>query len=777
MSAEPETLGDDHVELRPKQLWVRGYSAWIFRFRWLVLALSLAVVVVTGYGARYLEVDPDTRLFFSLTSPERKALEHLEETYGKRTNVIVVVSPDDGNVFTPEALNVISQVTEAAWSIPFASRVDSLTNYKYSYANGDEFVVEDLVPEGATITDASAAEVRTKALAEPELVDQLVSAKGDVSGINVTIVRPQNQRKSVPEIARYAENMVAGLRAAHPDYHFYISGGIMADWAFAEATYRDMRSLLPLMVVFVVGCLWLGFRSISSVLASIVVVILSMVAAMGVAGWAGTTLNSMTVGAPVMSTTLAIADCVHLIAGAGQLRRKGIDYRTAIAESLRINWTPIFLTSLTTAISFLTLNYADSPPLQDVGNIVGVGVTAAWIMTVTTLPALLIVLPEPRRLTTLSDPRFFNWMSDAVLKYKTPLLVCSLALVGILAIGASRLKFDDDFIKYFSPAFEFRRDTEFMQNRLTGLHTLFYSVPAGEENGVTRPEYLEKLNEFAEWFRTQPHVSHVSLITDTLKRLNKNMHEDDPSYYKVPESKELAAQYLLLYEMSLPEGFDVNSEIDIGKSASKVSVHLSNVTSEQIKTLALSGENWLKEHGLAAAATGLSIMYAYLTENNIQTMVAGTFFELIGISFLMIVMVRSVKIGLLSLIPNLSPALLAFGIWGWLGSEVNLAISVVAAMTFGIIVDDTIHTLIKYMRARRDLGMDANQAIHYTYVTVGEPMLLTGATLVFGFGILSFSGFAVNHQLGILSALIITLAIFADLVMLPPLLVLFDRKK
>jgi predicted RND superfamily exporter protein len=227
--------------------------------------------------------------------------------------------------------------------------------------------------------------------------------------------------------------------------------------------------------------------------------------------------------------------------------------------------------------------------------------------------------------------------------------------------------------------------------------------------------------------------------------------------------------------MSLPEGFDLNSQVDIAKSASLVSVLLANVTSDDIKALAERGEEWLARNGLSAPATGISVMYAYLTENNIRTMIAGTFVELVGISLLMIVMVRSLKIGLLSLIPNLSPAILALGLWGWIGTEVNLAVSVVAAMTFGIIVDDTIHTLVKYMRGRRDLGMDAEAAVRYTYVTVGEPMLLTGMTLVLGFGVLALSGFAVSHQLGVLSAMIIAIAVFTDLVMLPPLLVLFDR--
>jgi predicted RND superfamily exporter protein len=138
-------------------------------------------------------------------------------------------------------------------------------------------------------------------------------------------------------------------------------------------------------------------------------------------------------------------------------------------------------------------------------------------------------------------------------------------------------------------------------------------------------------------------------------------------------------------------------------------------------------------------------------------------------------MLRNVKIGLISLVPNLVPAFMAFGLWGWIGYEVNLSVSAVAAITFGIVVDDTIHSLTKYMRARRDLGMNTLAAAEYTYVAAGDPMILTGLTLILGFGALAFSGFAVSHQMGLLSASIIAVAILADLVLLPPLLILLDR--
>ena len=765
---------DTHLETVPKHQWVIGYTDWIFRFRWWVVMASLAAVAAIGYGAMLLRINPDSRIFFNPESAEMKTLVSLENTYSKVNNVVFVLVPHSPDVFNRTTLSLISEITKDAWQIPYTTRVNSLTNYKYSYGDGDDFVVKDLVGTAAALTEADIARIRGIALHEPLLVNQLISSKGDAAAITVTVVRTDSNLDSVDEIAAAARQLASRVKAANPDIDVHLTGGIMADASLSEATERDTWQLIPMMILLVIATLWIGLRSAYSMVATMAVVVLSMVVAIGWAGWSGIVMNSVAVGAPIMSMTLAIADCVHLLAGAGQLQRHGYTQRDAIIESMRLNWVPVLMTSVTTAVAFLAVNFADSPPINDVGNIVAVGVIAAWILSVTFFPALLIILPAPKQLPVLSDPRFLTFVSQRVIAWRTPILVSSLILVSALAWGIPRMKFDDDFIKYFSDSFDFRKDTEVFQNRITGLHQVLYSVPSGSQGGVTDPHYLEMLDEFATWFRQQDHVTHVSTVTDILKRLNRDMHQNDPASFRIPDTRELAAQFLLLYEIALPVGHDINDQIDVAKSSKFVSVDLASVTSEDIREIASRGEAWLKQRGMSATPTGLSVMYSTLTERNIKAMMLGIVVELVGISALMIFMLRSVKIGLVSLVPNLVPAIMAFGLWGWIGFQVNLAVSAVAAITFGIVVDDTIHSLTKYMRARRDLGLDTGTAVEYTYVAAGDPMVLTGITLILGFGVLSFSGFAVSHQLGLLSACIIALAIVADLVLLPPLLILIE---
>jgi predicted RND superfamily exporter protein len=307
-----------------------------------------------------------------------------------------------------------------------------------------------------------------------------------------------------------------------------------------------------------------------------------------------------------------------------------------------------------------------------------------------------------------------------------------------------------------------------------------FSIRAGESSGINDPEYLRRLDAFAKWLRAQPGVHHVSTFTDTVKRLNKNMHGDDPTYYRLPEARELAAQYLLLYEMSLPYGLDLNDQLNVDKSATRFDVVCGDVDFKILKDIKGRAEQWLRDNGLPSmVAEGASpaVMFAYIAERNIQSMVRGTIIALLLISLVLAVALRSLRLGVLSILPNIIPIGMAFGIWALLFGEVGFAVSIVAGVSIGIIVDDTVHFLAKYLRARRERGMNSPDAVRYAFSTVGHALWVTSLILVVGFSVLSLSAFWPNATLGLLTALAIAAALFADFLFLPPLLMALDGKE
>jgi predicted RND superfamily exporter protein len=245
------------------------------------------------------------------------------------------------------------------------------------------------------------------------------------------------------------------------------------------------------------------------------------------------------------------------------------------------------------------------------------------------------------------------------------------------------------------------------------------------------------------------------------------LREDD----RLPESEDIAAQYLLFMEMFLSSGRDLSDVVNVSKSATLVSVGVSHADSRRLQEFGRAAEQWLKDNApeLVTPATGLSMAYAYLTTRNMKAMLAGTLTSIVVVSILMLIVMRNWRVGLVSLIPNIVPAVFAFGAWGFLVGEVNLAISVVGAMTYGIVVDDTVHSLSKYLMARKS-GLGREDAIRRTYELTGPAVIMMSVPLVAGFGVLAFSGFAVTAQTGMMSAMTIAIALFCDLFMVPPLL-------
>ena len=312
------------------------------------------------------------------------------------------------------------------------------------------------------------------------------------------------------------------------------------------------------------------------------------------------------------------------------------------------------------------------------------------------------------------------------------------------------------------------------------MYSLDYSLASIEPGGITDPGYLADAAAFAEWYRAQPETIHVSVITDTFRRLNMSMHGDDPAEYRLPDNRELAAQYLLLYEISLPFGHDLNNQIDVDKSATRMTVTTQTLSSNEVIALNRRALHWQTDHApniVPAESSGTTLMFANLGRRNIIAMLVGTTIALVGISFVLIFALRSLRVGLTSLVPNLVPGALGFGIWGLAVGQVGVSLSMVTAMTLGIVVDDTVHFLSKYQRARRELGHTSPDAVRVAFRTVGAALLTTSLVLVAGFVVISLSSFELNSDMGRLTALVIALALVADFLLLPPLLMKIDARR
>ena len=765
---------------------MQAYVDWIYRWRYIIVVSTLLLVILMAYGGRNHEQNfkTDYRNFFSAENPQLLSFEALQNIYTKNDNVLIVLAPKDGDVFTHKTLRAVERLSHpaddlSAWRIPYASRVDSIANYQHTSADGDDLWVRDLVRNASTLTASQLEDIKRVALNEPLLVNRLITAKANVTGINITVELPGKSNKEVTQAARYSRELVEKIKTAYPDIDVYLTGMIMMNNAFPEASKKDWGSLIPVMYLVIAIVMALLIRGISGTIATLVVIMFSIFSAMGLAGWLEIWLTAPSAAAPTMIMTLAVADCVHILVTLYNSMREGQDKRAAMVESLRVNLQPVFLTSLTTVIGFLSMNFSDAPPFRDLGNITAMGVALAFVLAVVFLPALMLILPIHVHKSESRTGRAMDSVAEFVIARHNVILWSGAAIVLFLAAFIPRIELNDEFVKYFDKSVEFRQHTDFVMENLTGIYSVSYSLSAGEAGGINDPDYMRQVEKFANWYRQQPNVLHVNVITDIMKRLNKNMNGDDPDYYRLPVERDLTAQYLLLYEMSLPFGLALDNIIDIDKSATRMTVTLENMDNIRIRALEKRAQEWLKRNPPVMADRGASptIMFSYIAERNIKNMLIGTAVAIILIAVVMMIALRSVKYGLLSLVPNFVPAIAGFGLWAIFVGQVGLALSVVSVMTLGIVVDDTVHFISKYLRARRDKGLSAEDSVRYAFSTVGTALWVTTVTLVAGFFILSTSAFELNQGMGQLTAIVISLALLADMTLLPALLMKFEEKK
>ncbi|EGQ8732949.1 RND transporter [Vibrio parahaemolyticus] len=749
------------------------------KYSLLVLLATIFLIIVATIGGKNLYFRGDYDIFFDGTNKQLLAFDEIQTTFAKTDNLAIVIAPEDGDIFTPQTLSLIQKITVDAWQVPYSSRVDSIANYQHTEAFDDDLLVEDLLYSEYELTPERISKVKSIALSEPVLKSALVSEKGDVTVVNITVQLPEMDKTAeVEEVVSSINAMIDRYQRAYPDVTFHKAGIIAMNHAFMTAAQDDSSTLVPTMLVVILVFLTIMLRSILSVIATLIVIIGSVMATMGISGWAGMFLSTATVNVPTLIMTLAVADCVHVIATMRQSMKNGFTKVQSIERSIALNFVPILITSVTTAIGFLMMNMSDSPVLRDFGNLSALGVMVACLLSVTLLPALLKLLPIHVKMETSQEQKHvMDRLGDFVVSQRRALLPLSVAVIVACASLIPLNKVNDESVEYFGQRNEFRQAADFMEERISGMTNISIAIKTNESQGIAAPDFLNTIGEFSSWLRDQPETDHVATLADVYKRLNKNMHGDDEAYYSLPQERELAAQYLLLYEMSLPYGLDLNNQINVDKSSIKMVLTVANLGSVELVDLENRIYQWFAERApqYQVVASSPSLMFAHIGETNMASMLSTLPITLVLISALLIFALRSVRLGLISLMPNIAPAVIGFGLWALISGEINLGLSVVVTLTLGIVVDDAVHFLSKYQRARRE-GQTAEQAVRYAFHTVGRALWITTVVLVAGFSVLAMSSFRLNADMGQLSAIVIFIALVVDFLFLPTLLMLFDKK-
>lgn len=751
--------------------------------KWLTLFLCVLVTLIGGYGAQNLKFSGDYQIFFGSENPELKTFLEFEGTFGKADNIIFVVIPKEGDIYQPRVIEAVHDITTQAWLIPLVSRVDSLTNFQHTYAEGDELIVEDLIFDKSEIAQAGQmARLKRIAENEPLLHKFVTSENGSATLINTVLQVDRKIASNVIDTAERAKEIRLEMMEKFPEVEIKLIGANMLSSAFTTVAEKDSATLIPLMYLIIIVVMLVVLRSILATLAGLCIVILSTIFGMGVGGWLGVELTPISIAAPTIILTIAIADAVHIISALRQRMLRGMEKTQAIIEATATNTFPVSITSITTIAGFLSLNFSDAPPFHHLGNISAAGIMMAWFLSLTFLPAFLKLVPlgykQKEGASVKNSP--MKALGSVILARKNTAFGITVIACLVSIAMVPRLEFNDMWSKYFAPSLDIRQWIDGTQPHF-GTDTIEFVIDSGKPQAVLEPEFLEDVKAFSDYLRTQDNIVHVYSVSDVMKRLNKNLNEDREEFYEIPASRKKASQYLLVYELSLPYGLDLNDRIDIDRQKTRVTIYHKDISTVEARTLINDALAWFDANkGVKTtniSATGVSPLFNYIADRNLESMAQGGIILIIAIFLIMAISFKSVGIGVLSLALNIIPILVAVGIWAVISGQIGFSIAVVGAVAIGLVIDYTVHLISKYTSARKHQGKSNHDSILYAFDTAGTAIVATTVILVAGFGLLSTSVFKPNADLGLLTAIAITLAMVINFLVMPALLSFNAKRK
>jgi hypothetical protein len=752
----------------------------LIKLRWPLLVLSLLIVALAFYGFKFFKFDASPRSYFVDGHPPLERFLATEERYGRDYRIFIMASAKEGDMFDDKNLKALLDITTQGWDLPFVRRVDSLTNYQFTSSEDDELYVDDFLSEELIGQTAKLAERKAIATSDIALVKRLISKDAKHAAVILSLTVDGTDREAEFGLVDQVYELEEAIKAKHPSIDIAVTGNLISNYHNIKIAIRDVMVMIPVMFALMFIMIGALLKSVSTVVVSLTVASMSAIGALGLGALFGVEFSMLAMNAMIISITVAVAHCIHIFTQLfTELRTK--PKAQALAASLRINFFAVSMTSLTTLIGFLSLNFNDLPPAAALGNAAAIGTALAWLFSLTVLPALVMILPFKAAKT---QSRFLETrmerLGDWVIKRKYHVLLSMSVLTIIMVVLSFSNILNDRFSELIHKPHIFRADNESIDRHFGGLLTAHYDIDSGSENNIADPEYLKNLDMFANYLRAQPEVQSVHSFADIIKSLNKSMHNDDPAYYSIPDSRELAAQYILLYEMSLPYGLDLSDQITSDKRYSRLMVSMPSADTRTIIDVEQRIWAWQQENlpkHMQHEGAAMAMIWAHLSRDSLTHSLEGSIIALTLISVVLLVVLKSLRYGLVSLIPNLMPAAFGFGVWYFISGEVGLGLTCVVIITIGIVVDDTVHFLAKYKKAIQENKGDAELAIRATFRQVGPALCITSMVLTSGFLVLALSKIISNSALGSVTAIILMSALLLDILLLPALLLLVDRNR
>ena len=751
----------------------------IIQYRYLSILFCLVLLIASFRGVGGIAFSPDMEQFFPEDYPISENHAHIEDTFYSSDSVIIAIGVDEGTVFNPRILNLIEEITDKAWSTPHSIRVDSLSNFSFVRVEVDDLVVEPFIEESLEWDQKKINERSTLIEKEEQAYGTILSKDKKTTFINISIDAPREDvEKEYAESMEHIFAFMDPLKKEYPEADMRYAGIVYIEYLSPLIVKAEMPILIPTLLFVILLSLFILLRNVVAVISSLVVIVFSVITSVGILGHFNSTVSQPFLMVPILVATLAVADCVHLfnVYFQSKLEKNAKD---SIIKSLRLNLEPLLLTSLTTSIGFLCLNLAPIPALRVVANGIVIGVVAAFVFSIFFLAPLMSFFNVKASSQIENQTKLSKRVGQFSLKNRKKIIwlvpLFSIFFMSFIPLNETK----DNPMEFYSDRFtSVTEDTKWLAKRLGGTFLVTYEYVS--EDLISDPEYLRQLDDLTSWLEKQDEVLSVNSLSKIIKNLNRTLNGDDQSWYVIPEDSELIAQYLFFYEMSLPFGLDLASSINQERTSTKITVSLKEIDNKAFIKFYDKVENYanlsivsgnLSEGG--GTRSVMSFMGMILAEQLLYALIIG----FVVITLTIALFYRSLSTGLITAIPNVLPIGVAFGIWGIFSSNVSMLVSLGIGCTLGIVVDFSVHFLSKYLHARRDLGLTAEESILYAFETVGFPLTIMTVSLCLGFAVLLLASFMPLRGFAGITMVSFVAALIIDLLLFPAILIAWDGKK
>lgn len=749
----------------------------IIRMRIPILISIFIITIFFAFQLKKLRIDNSVEGFVVDNDPDKIYFEEFRSIFG--SDEMIIIGFETKSVFDTQFLSVIDEVTEKLEKYKNIDDVISLTNVKE--IRGSEGLLEvgdliDHVPESK-----EEMELLRKAVYENPLhLNYLINKDESVTAIYAILpdndIEERVKDKMVEDVRNILNEAVSG------DINYYVAGTPPIKRDMGSFLKRDQMIFTPLTFFLMALILYLAYRSVKCTILPLLMVIISLTWASGFIAITGRPITVVLSMLQPLLIVITVAHSVHLLSHYNENNLLIEDKSKSLRKTVTHMLLPCALTTITTAFGFSSLVISKIPPIRDFGFFTAVGVIFAFTIVLTVVPIILFYVKPPRTRLVKNKAdglvsRVLEGLSFFVMRRKLYVVLLCIVITTLSVMGIFRIKIETDFINYFKKDSDIYISTFFIQENLSGTSSLNVVIEGNGEGSMKEPSVLYQIEKLQHYLETKPQVRKTISIVDFLKDMNKAMHDGDTGYYVIPETRNLVAQYLLLYSISGdPDDFD--RFVDFPYEKATVATRLIHMSSQDMRIFIQETRDYCENNfseDLTVKVTGDTVLYNNMNRSLIESQIKSILLALFTIFLVMSLVFRSFYLGSLSMIPNLIPIFLTLGLMGWTGIHLDTSTIMIGSVAIGIAVDDTIHFMTRYFREISE-GRDVEAAIKNTMMNAGKPIIFTTIVVGSGFFVLLFGSFVPVKWFGSLTAVTMFSALIGDLIVLPVVLMIAKPK-